>query len=212
MNKAAKLSIQKREPGSKGAMNQLRKSGFLPGSISRKGSDAITFSVRKDELRKALSANGTSAVYTLEVDKKTSYPVMVREIQYAPLTRDWLHVTFQLVSLTEETTAEVPLALIGRDDVIHKGYELFQQLETLLLKGLPGQFPASVDINVSELSPGDQITVADLTLPEGVVSETEEDRLILSVSYPKVQEERDEDTDGAAVDAVEQPADEESKA
>jgi large subunit ribosomal protein L25 len=114
--------------------------------------------------------------------------------------------------LTEETTAEVPLALIGRDDVIHKGYELFQQLETLLLKGLPGQFPASIDINVSELSPGDQITVADLTLPEGVVSETEEDRLILSVSYPKVKEERDEDTDGAAVDAVEQPADEESKA
>ncbi len=53
--------------------------------------------------------------------------------------------------------------------------------------------------------------MADLTLPEGVVSETEEDRLILSVSYPKVQEERDEDTDSAAVDAVEQPADEESK-
>lgn len=212
MDKVTKLSIKKREPGTKGAMNQLRKSGFLPGSISQKGSDAIGFSVRKDELRKALNVNGTSAVYMLEVDKKTSYPVMVREIQYAPLTRDWLHVTFQLVSLTEETTADVPVVLIGRDDVIYNGYELLQQLETLVLRGLPGQFPASIDINVSELTPGDQITVANLTLPEGIVCETEEDRLILSVSYPRVQEETSKDTESVAVETIEQPADEESEA
>lgn len=212
MDKVTKLSIKKREPGTKGAMNQLRKSGLLPGSISQKGSDAISFSVRKDELRKALNVNGTSAVYMLEVDKKTSYPVMVREIQYAPLTRDWLHVTFQLVSLTEETTADVPVVLIGRDDVIYNGYELLQQLETLVLRGLPGQFPASIDINVSELTPGDQITVANLTLPEGIVCETEEDRLILSVSYPRVQEETSKDTESVAVETIEQPADEESEA
>lgn len=203
MSETNKLSIQKRERSSKGAMNQLRREGYLPGSISQKGSDAISFSIKKDEFRKALNANGMSAVYMLQADKKTAYPAMVREIQYAPMTRDWLHVTFQLVSLTEETTAEVPFLLVGRDDVTHRGFELLQQLETLLVKGLPGKFPSHIEINVSEMEPGSQVTVADLTLPEGIAAETDADRLILSVSYPRVQaedtpaEESAEATEGA---------------
>ncbi len=195
MNESIKLTIEKRGKISKGAMNQLRKEGYVPGSISQKGSDAVSFSVRKDELMKALNANGMSSVYTLETDKNTDYKAMVREIQLAPITRDWLHVTFQVVSLTEETTAEISLLINGRDELQHKDFELIQQLESLQLKGLPGDFPASVDIDVSNMEPGDQVTVADLTLPEGVTSVTEPDRLILSVSYPKLWEEETAEED-----------------
>jgi len=199
MSKSAKLTITPRERSSKGAVRQLRRDGFLPGSISKKGEDAISFSISRDELRRALAANGMSSVYTLTAGKKESYPVMLREIQYAPVTREWLHVTFQAVSLTEETTAEIPFNLIGRDDLVYAGFELLQQLETLLVRGLPGDFPSSIDIDVATMTPGDQVVVADLNLPEGITAQTEEDRLILSVSYPKLRVEEEE----AAAEAAE---------
>lgn len=210
MSKAAKLSITLREKSSKGAVKQLRREGQLPGSISRKGEDAVSFSISRDELRRALAQGGTSAVYMLQAGKKASYPAMVREIQYAPMTRDWLHVTFQAVSMTEETTAEVPFVLLGRDDVTHAGYELLQQLETLHVRGLPGDFPPSIEIDVSAMAPGDQVVVADLKLPAGIVAQTEEDRLILSVSHPRIRVE-DEVEEAAAEEAAEEatPASEE---
>ena len=114
---------------------------------------------------------------------------MVREIQHAPVSREWLHVTFQSVSLTEENTADIPIHLKGQEDLIHKGFELLQHLESLQIKGLPGDFPASIDIDLSNMEPGAQVTIADLKLPKGITSLTESDRLILSVSHPKLREE-----------------------
>lgn len=189
MNESIRLMITNRVKGSKGAMNKLRKEGFLPGSISQRGGEAISFSVRKDEFSKALNANGMSSIYTLQADKKTAYTAMVREIQHDPVSWEWLHVTFQLVSLTEETTVDISLHIIGREELLHKGFELLQQLESLQIKGLPGDFPAFIDINVSNMEPGDQVTIADLKLPKGITSLTESDRLVLSVSYPKHREE-----------------------
>ncbi|HSK69455.1 MAG TPA: 50S ribosomal protein L25 [Candidatus Limnocylindria bacterium] len=203
MAKPIKLEITPRERGSKGAMNQLRRDGFLPASMSQKGGDAVSFSLRREEFRKALVANGMSSVFKLQADRKTSYTAMVRELQRAPLSGDWLHVTFQAVSLTEETTGDIPVHVRGRDDLIHNGYELLQHLETLHLKGLPGDFPASVDVEVGAMEPGDQVTVADLKLPKGVTALTEPERLVLAVAHPKVREE-----EPAAAAAQETPAEE----
>ncbi len=189
MNDTAKLKIIQREKSSKSAIKQLRRDGYLPGSISQKGEDAISFSIKKDELRKAILQNGISGIYSLQSGRKKPWPAMVREIQYAPVTREWQHITFQLVSLTEETTADIPLNIIGREDVQHAGFELLTQMETVTLRGLPTDFPSAIDVIVSEMTPGDQVTVADLKLPEGLSAEGDTDRLILSVSHPRVQVE-----------------------
>lgn len=210
MNESAKLAIAKRAKGSKGAMNRLRKDGFLPGSLSRRGAEAVSFSVRRDEFRKALHENGMSGIYILQMDKKTAYPAMVREIQYVPGSEDFLHVTFQLVSLSEETTADIHVHIKGRDELHHNGFEFLQQLDSLRLKGLPGAFPSVINVDVSKMAPGDQVTVAEVELPEGLACLTEPDRLIVSVHHPKVHEEKTEEEPAeeaaAPVEAAAEPA------
>ena len=206
MGDSAKLTITKREKGSKGAMHQLRRDGLLPGSISQKGKDSVSFSVDKAEFRKALNANGMTGIYTLQADKKNVFTAMVREIQYVPGSVDFLHVTFQTVSMTEETTADIHIHLSGRDELHHNGFELLQQLESLHLKGLPGDFPSAVNIDISKMEPGAQVTVADVELPEGLTCLTEPDRLVLSVSYPKVHEEAAAEEAETAEGETAQPA------
>lgn len=189
MSTSAKLKITKREKSSKGAMHQLRRDGFLPCSISRRGSDAVSFSVRKDEFRKALYANGLSNIYTLQMGKEAMFTAMVREIQYIPGSEEFQHITFQAVSLTEETTADIHVHVKGRDELHHNGYEFLQQLESLHLKGLPGSFPAVINVDVSTMTPGDQVTVAEVELPDGITCLTEPDRLVVTVSHPKIHKE-----------------------
>lgn len=200
------LNITLRERAGKGAMRQLRREGMLPGSMSYKGEESVSFAVNKDAFRRLVNQNGLSGIYTLQVDKKTSYPAMVREVQYAPMTRDLQHVTFQRVSLTEETTADIAINVIGKEDVQHAGLELLQQLETVAVRGLPTDFPQAIDVDVSKMTAGEQVTVADLVVPEGLTVETEADRLILNVSYPRVQEEETPAAEGAEETASEEAA------
>jgi large subunit ribosomal protein L25 len=206
MNESLKLKITKRLKGSKGAMNKLRRDGFLPGSISQKGGEAVSFSMKKEDFRKALKENGMSSIYKLQGEKRKTYSAMVREIQYVPGSTDFLHVTFQAVSLTEETTADIPVYIQGRDELLHHGHELMQLLETVHLKGLPGDFPSSIEIDVSNMEPGDQVTVADLEMPKGITCLTEEDRLVLSVPHPKLKEEESDEAEETAADETAEAA------
>jgi len=206
MNESLKLTITARTKISKGEMSKLRKEGFLPGSLSQKGGESVSFFLKRDEFRKALNQNGMSSVYTLQLDKKTAYPAMVREIQYAPGFGDFLHITFQRVSLTEETTADIPVHIKGRDELVHNGHDLVQQLEAVHLKGLPGNFPAAIEIDVSGMQPGDTVTVADLQLPEGVACLTEADRLVVSVPHPKLVTEEPAEAEEAPAAEPAKPA------
>lgn len=214
MSKAVTLKVEMREHQSKGTIKSLRKAGFVPGSISHKGSDAVSITLKRDELIKALQKNSLSTVFNLKVDSKNAYDVLVREIQYAPLTREMLHVTFQQISLTEETTADIEIHAVGKDGVIHRGLELLQHLGSLAVRGLPGDFPGTIDVDVSKMEAGDQVTVADLKLPKGIVSEDEPEKLILAVSHPKAHAEAAapaESAETAAEPAAEAKAEETEK-
>ena len=211
MKQATVLRIEQRGVQTKGEIKNMRKAGIVPASISRKGSEAISFSIKKDDLAKALAAEGMNSVFQLNMEGSKPLTAMVREIQHAPLTRDWLHVTFQYVSLTEETHADIPINIIGRDDVTYKGLEALQQLDMLNVRGLPTDFPNTIDITVSEMGAGDHLYVRDVELPEGLVCTTDPDRIIFSVSYPRAQEVVEETPAEDGVDAADAAAEGEAE-
>lgn len=182
------IKVTGRNSMTKGEVKRMRREGVVPASISIRGQEAVSIGVRKDELQRFLQRKGTTSVVQLELDKDTSYTAMVREIQHAPLTREWLHVTFQHVSMSEETTAFVPLLVHGRDAVSRQGLEGSVQLDAVEVRGLPGNLPAHIEVDVSAMTAGDSLYVRDLTLPEGIAWVTEEDRLVFSVSHPRAQE------------------------
>ncbi len=200
MNTTEAITVLNRAAMTKGEVKQLRRDGMVPASISIRGQEAVSISVRKDELLKFLQRKGMTSVVQLDVSGSDSYTAMVREIQHAPLTREWLHVTFQHVSMTEETTASVPVIIHGRDAVTHAGFESSIQLDSVEVRGLPGDLPQHIEVDVSHMTAGDNLHVRDLTLPEGISLVTEEDRLVVSVSHPRVVAEEETTTEDAATE------------
>lgn len=198
------IRIAAREQLSKGGIKALRREGNLPASVSIRGEDAASISLKRDELTRAIAKHGLSAVYKLTLDgKKVAYNAMVKEIQYAPVTRECLHVTFQQVSLTENTTAQVTIRILERDSVTYKGLELLQHETSMAVTGLPNDIPEVIELDVSEMEAGDQIQIKDVKLPKGTHAEDDPERLILNVSFPRVQEEEAAEEAGEAAEGEE---------
>ena len=71
---------------------------------------------------------------------------------------------------------------------------------TISISALPTNIPSSIDVDISELNVGDNVTVADIDLPEGVTLASEDDESILvTITIPRaaVEEEvSDEELEG----------------
>lgn len=212
MSDTAILKFNTRETKTKGANNALLHDGYLLGNISERGKDSTSISIKKDEFRKSLHANGRNAIYTLEDDDNNSYTVMVKDIQLKPLVNEFHHVDFQVVSLTEEITIDVMIDVIGHESVAAKGFIVNRTFDTIPVTGFPQNIPDTIEVDVTGFGLDDTITMADIKLDK-VTSELDDDELIVSINEPKM-EAVDEDTDEESADAgVEVPviSDEESE-
>lgn len=187
MSKGIDLKVTSREPDSKRANRRLRVEGLIPGSISIKGEEAVSLTVRRDEFMRVLSKGGMSALFNLKLGK-ANYTTMVKELQSAPVTGELLHITFQRVSLTEITRSEVAIRAEGKPTLEHKRLEYMQHLDYLPVQGLPQDIPNSIDIDVGEMEAGDNLHVKDLVMPEGIETDMDPDRLIFTVSLPRAEE------------------------
>src|SRR3954447_11115637 len=89
---------------------RLRDSGFIPGVIYGHKEAVVPVTLPKKETVGHLSHG--AHVFNLALDGK-SETVLVKEVQYAPLGIEVIHVDFARVSLDEKVEVTVPLELKG---------------------------------------------------------------------------------------------------
>ncbi len=206
MKQSPIVNVKSAEGLSKGEKNRLRKEGSVPANISSKGSGSVSVILKQDEFLKLLTENGMSTVYRLQATEKEGWDVMVKEIDTAPLSNKWLHVNFQHVAMNEKTRAEIAIKILGKDAVMRKGLEVLQQLDAIQVRGLPGDMPNDIEVDVSGMAAGLSIMVKDLKLPEGIELETEGDREVVTVTHVKGHAEEPEAEEASAGAAAPQEA------
>lgn len=94
--------------------------------------------------------------------------VIIKEVQYDPLTGNLRHVDFHQVTLEEEVTVTVPVELSGEPVGVKKGGILQHKLRAVKVSCLPTQIPEAITVDVSGLDIGDTLFVRDLSFPAGV--------------------------------------------
>ncbi|MDA8279246.1 MAG: 50S ribosomal protein L25 [Actinomycetota bacterium] len=177
---------------------RLRREGQIPAVVYGHGMEAVAVAVSGRELRAALSTDaGLNAVLSLQVEGN-QYLALTREIQRHPVRGTVVHVDFQVVDPDEAVAAEVPVVLVGEAlAVAHGDGVVDQQLFTLTVHATPSQIPTSVEVDVSELTIGGSIRVADVVLPRGVVTDLDPEAAVVHGAPP-----RDEGEGGAEAGAA----------
>lgn len=163
-----KLKADSRDTSGKGAARRLRASGLVPAVYYGRGAETRSLSVSPKALVEALSGElGKNSVLELEVDG-TPVRALLADYQLHPVTRAVLHADFKAVVEDRPVQVEVPLEFAGKAKGIVMGGRLRQVFPKVPVTCLPGQIPAKITYDVSELNVEDIVRVSDLTLPDGV--------------------------------------------
>jgi large subunit ribosomal protein L25 len=166
---------------------RLRNQGKIPGVVYGHGTDPVPVSVVAREFRTAMSGEASlNTLLTLDVNG-TSYLTLARDIQRHPVKGTVTHVDFLIVRRDEVIAAEVTINLIGEAVEVHHGDGVVdQQLFTLPIRAVPASIPASLEIDISGLTIGASLKVSDITLPEGVTADIDDDVNVVTGQPPRV--------------------------
>jgi large subunit ribosomal protein L25 len=111
--------------------------------------------------------------------------VLARQVVRHPVRHTLVHVDFIRIRRDQAVSAEIPIHLTGEPVGVREGGLLEQATFTLSIEAKPGDLPSGIEADVSALDIGDQLTVADLMLPLGVVTTQEPGDLVAHVTQPR---------------------------
>jgi large subunit ribosomal protein L25 len=173
-------------PIGKSAARKIRRDGKVPAVVYGQGGDPQAVAVPSREFEHILHGpGGMNTLINLDMSGSQDL-VLARQLVRHPVRHNLVHVDFIRVRRDQVVTAEVPIHLTGEARGVREGGMLEQDTFTLSIEAKPGDLPNAIDADVSALKIGDQLTVADLNLPSGVVSTQDPGDLVAHVSTPVV--------------------------
>ena len=194
-----RIETQVRERTGSRYAARLREAGQLPAVVYGHGQDPIHLAVDAKQFVDVL--HGNAHLIELVIDSKTE-PALIRDVQWDYLGRQIIHVDLTRVDLTEAVEVEVELELDGEPAALNEAGAVLDHPEsTISISCRADNIPDVIKVDISELQVNQAITIADLTLPQGVKATGDPDTLIARIS---IVEELPED-EGATEEASAEP-------
>ena len=199
------LQATEREGRGKNDARRLRAQGMLPAVLYGDGSGETTvLTVPAKVVDYTLQHVGDNALYDMELGDRGGLTARVVDVQRDPVSGKLVHVDFAPVNMSERIVVTVPLAVVGESPGATEGGVLDQVAYELEVESLPGDIPQELTLDVSGLGLNENLTLGDITLPEGVTLISDPEEVAVTVTPPT--EITDEDLDAAGI--VEEPSDE----
>jgi large subunit ribosomal protein L25 len=176
----APVKLQQRTVVGKG-LNHMRRDGTVPAVIHNHGQESIHVMAPETELVKVYLAAGKHHPLNLEVGTD-KYLALIKDAHFDPVKRRLQHVVFQAINRNETVEAEVPIRIEGDIPAERVGLMVLHQLDTVEVEALPRNLPDELVVSAEKLAElHDKITVADLSVPEGVTVLTDAEHPIATV-------------------------------
>jgi large subunit ribosomal protein L25 len=205
------LEAREREGRGKNDARRLRAQGMVPAVLYGDGGGAgsTVLAVPTKVVDYTLQHVGDNALYDLKLGDQDDATVRVVDVQRNPVSGRLVHVDLAPVNMRERIVVTVPLTVAGADDSpgVTEGGVLDQVAYEVEVESLPGDIPQGLTLDVSSLQIGDNLTLADVELPEGVELVSDPEEVAATVTPPT--EISDEEIEAAGI--VEEPSDEQAE-
>jgi len=184
---------------------------FVPAVIHDHGKDSAHVQAEYQAVYKVFVRAGKHAPVELKVGAK-KYTALIKDVTFDPRLNSITHVVFNAIKANEKVEAEIPVhAAYPEGDSVSPaekaGLIVLAQAETVEVKALPKDLPEVLTYDATKLAAvGDQVTVADLSIPAGVEVESEASHVLATVFEPSALAAANDEAGGDAEEAV--PAEE----
>jgi large subunit ribosomal protein L25 len=210
------IQLEQREVTGK-AVRQLRKQGLIPAVIHDHGKPSVIVMGQFTDLTKADRQAGKHHPVSLKAGNK-QYMALIKTVEFDPKKHLLRHVVFGAVKANETVTAEIPIHIVydeGNDasPAERNSLIVLTQLDAVEVEARPNDLPDAIEISGESLvEVGDQLTVADIKVPESVVIKTEPTHPVATVFEPSALQAANDDAGGDQDEATETSAEGEAGA
>ncbi|QDH16963.1 50S ribosomal protein L25/general stress protein Ctc [Swingsia samuiensis] len=204
MAKLTSLKVSKRAKAGKGAARATRREGLVPAVIYGGKKEPAIIAIDPRLIIKEFHRGGwASRVYNLKIEGGDRASVLIRDVQFHPVSDAPLHIDFQRVSAGEKVHVQVSVVFEGEDAApgIKRGGVLNIVQHAVEVEADPSNIPEHFVADLTGLDIHDTIRWADLSGTEhvellGNQAEEDADIVIASIAPPTIEEEPEEGEDG----------------
>lgn len=146
---------------------ELRNSGYIP---------CIVYGLNKNRKFYILLSILKKVIYTFKVYKvileiKNEYKIeaLLKEIQFHPINDDVIHVDFYELKKNKYIIISVPIISVGHSLGVSKGGEYQIFLKKINLKLIPEFILYHMDIDISNLDIGDNLSIKNIYNPKYII-------------------------------------------
>ncbi|MGK5554830.1 50S ribosomal protein L25/general stress protein Ctc [Actinomadura kijaniata] len=172
-----RIAAEPRTEFGKGAARRTRRAGKVPAVLYGHGTDPQHISLPGHELMLALKT--PNVLLTIEGLGSGTELALPKDVQRDPIKGFLEHVDLLLVKRGEKVNVDIAVNAVG--DVVSGGV-VQQETVQISVEAEATHIPESVEVDVTGLEVGAQITAADVKLPSGVTLVTDADTMILQIT------------------------------
>ena len=209
-----KLDIESRESVGKKSTKTIRREGKIPSTLYFKGEEPESILIDKIKLYQALKSD--QRVYEVQLGSESQY-VMIKAVQYHPVTDEILHLDFMRVRRSEKMTISVPLVLVGKPLGVTEGGILSQSLNQIEISCFPTNVPEQIEVNIEHMGLNESIGIADVSIDDEEIEILSASDISVAsiinpvteeeIASPDVDESSEEGEDGESTSGGDKPED-----
>ena len=171
MSKTHEIKAQSRKDEGKGASRRLRRASFVPAVVYGAGQAPESIQIEHNTILLAAKHEWFfSSVLDLNVDGKVQ-KVLVRDWQKHPFKQQMMHMDFLRIDENAKLRVNVPLHFLNQEKSAAaktSGVVISHNLTEVEVSCLPKDLPEFIELDLSDLKPGDIIHLSQVKLPKGV--------------------------------------------
>ena len=181
------LEANPRTAGNKNEARRVRVSGKIPAVVYGAGKDSLPVTVDPRQVQRILNSDsGHNTIFDLNLNGGERTKAMIVDWQYEPIKGKLLHIDVKRIAMDKALRVSIPILLKGEAaGVKQDGGILEQMLREVEIERLPGDIPSHIDVDVSELTFGKVLRVADLPHNEKLKFLTDENQPVAHVTSVK---------------------------
>ncbi|WP_266169328.1 50S ribosomal protein L25/general stress protein Ctc [Dyella subtropica] len=171
MAQTHEIKAESRKDEGKGASRRLRRADFVPAVVYGAGQAPQSIQIEHNTILLAAKHEWFfSSILDLNVDGKVQ-KVLVRDWQKHPFKLQMLHMDFLRVNENEAVRVSVPLHFLNQEKspaAKTSGVVISHNLTEVEVSCLPKNLPEFLEVDLSDLKPGDIVHLSQIKLPAGV--------------------------------------------
>ena len=201
---ALNLNVKYRNNNGSSSSRRSRSEGILPGILYGSENEPIAVEMDLHKVEKIVNQHSSDSVLLdIDLDGIGKVSVLMKEIQFHPVTSEILHVDLQRVLANKPIQVDVSVELKGEPEGVKAGGLLDQVLRSITVQSLMYDLIESINVDVSNLEIGDSLSICDLNISSKLTVINDQNSLVVAVNAPKVEAAEDEVSEDVSEEANE---------